>query len=482
MFWTDGEAIGVFVTDLIDFWARCQPLHPAVVLPNSVITYGALSRAVGGARARIKALGLDPGRPVAVCVDHPGKMLAVALALMSAGYVAAPVNRSHLPHLKAAGVSALLHMEGPGEASVRNVRVADDWFTAPPAPGAAAGGQRRAIFFTSGSTGVPKATVFDFVAQSDWYAYYTSIVSGVSWSRAVILPGLGSGYGFRASCMALMQGRAACYANAPAAVYGLLSNFRAELIIASTQQAAELIRFDDPSPGALDHLAAVWIGGAVLHPDLLRGLRAKLCRRVVSVYGSTEGSIPAFAPDMLAIEHIEGAVGFIAPWADVEVVSDDQTPLPPAQEGAIRYRTRAHAAALGERPASDAWFYPGDLGRITPEGVLCIAGRTDDRLNLGGVKVSADQLDLLLRAHPDVEDGAVCALPGADGVDRLWAGARLAPGVDPEALRAHLQAEVFKLPLAGLKPIAAVPRTAEGKTMRNQLRALLAAARDGSGS
>ncbi|MDB5594178.1 MAG: acyl-CoA synthetase [Hyphomicrobiales bacterium] len=464
----------MFISDWIEFWARCQPLHPAVVTPERVITYSVLANAIGSVRARIDTFGLDKSAPVAVFIDHPAKMLAVGLALVRSGYIAVPVSQSSLGHLKAAGISTVLAVEGGTPRELRRIQVEDDWLTGPaPARETDDTGRRQAIFFTSGSTGVPKAPIFDFLAQSQWSLYYSSLVAGISWSRVIVRPGLGSGFGFRSSCMALMQGRTACYANSPAAVFGLLSTFRAELIIASTQQAADLINYDDRSPGPLDSLQAIWVGGALLHRELLAQLRAKLCRRVISAYASTEGSIAAFAPDMYAVESIPGAVGYVAPWAQIEVVDSEDRVLRPGAEGIVRYRTEVHAKTLRSGAGTQDWFYPGDVGAVTAEGIVCIYGRTDDRLNLGGVKSSAESLDFRLCGLPEVKDGAVCALPDARGVDVLCVAVVPARSCDKETFRLRLASEIFKLPVERVDFVNSIPRTAEGKVMRNELRATL---------
>jgi acyl-coenzyme A synthetase/AMP-(fatty) acid ligase len=467
--------IVVFISDVIEFWARCQPLHPAVVMPNSVITYSGLASAINSVRARIETCGLDKSAPVAVFIDNPAKMLAVTLALIRSGYIAAPVSPSGLTHLKMAGIGTVLSMGVGVPRDLRNIPVEDNWFTGPaPTRETDDTGRRQAIFFTSGSTGVPKAPIFDFLTQSQWYLYYTSLAAGVAWSRVIVRPGLGSGFGFRSSCMAFMQGRTACYANSPAAVFALLSNFRAELIIASTQQAADIVNYDDRSPGPLDSLQAIWVGGALLHPELLAQLRAKLCRRVISAYASTEGSIAAFAPDMYAVEHIPGAVGYVAPWAQFEIVDSEDRVLPSGTEGVVRYRTEVHTQTSHSSgaPAQD-WFYPGDVGAVTAEGILCIYGRTDDRLNLGGVKSSAESLDFRLCGLPEVKDGAVCAMPDARGIDLLYVAVVPARSFDQETFRLQLATEIFKLPVEQVRLVDRIPRTAEGKVMRNELRMTL---------
>ena len=60
----------------------------------------------------------------------------------------------------------------------------------------------------------------------------------------------------------------------------------------------------------------------------------------------------------------------------------------------------------------DGWFYPGDLGSLAPDGLLRIAGRADEVINLGGEKISPETLEEQVRLIHGVADVAAFALPG----------------------------------------------------------------------
>ena len=65
------------------------------------------------------------------------------------------------------------------------------------------------------------------------------------------------------------------------------------------------------------------------------------------------------------------------------------------------------------------WWYPGDLGHLTAEGLLCVAGRTGEVINQGGNKVSAAVLEEVLLACRGVKDAGVCGVANM-GTIELW--------------------------------------------------------------
>ncbi|HEX8199958.1 MAG TPA: AMP-binding protein, partial [Isosphaeraceae bacterium] len=107
-----------------------------------------------------------------------------------------------------------------------------------------------------------------------------------------------------------------------------------------------------------------------------------------------------------------------------------------------------------------------------------VLGRVDDTMNLGGIKVSAVEIERVLDGHPHVrESAAVTARPAAGGPERLVAHVvAVRPDLEAGALRDALQ----ELINARLNPlfrlgevvlVAELPRTASGKLMRRLLRA-----------
>ena len=122
-----------------------------------------------------------------------------------------------------------------------------------------------------------------------------------------------------------------------------------------------------------------------------------------------------------------GAVGFVLPGMEVEIVDDADMPLLAGQEGVVRIRSPYGATEYLEDPDEsarvflDGWFYPGDLGRLTADNMLVITGRETNVVNIGGEKVNPEKLEEILLDHPDVMQAAIIAMPNELGVNDICA-------------------------------------------------------------
>src|SRR5881397_4033053 len=114
------------------------------------------------------------------------------------------------------------------------------------------------------------------------------------------------------------------------------------------------------------------------------------------------------------IAGIPDAVGFVVPEVKVEIVDASDALLPVGAEGFVRVQT-PFSSALAPGADSKKWYYPGDIGWLTDNGVLCIAGRREDVLNRGGVKLATTEFEEFLCAAPSVRDAGVCSVKGEAG-------------------------------------------------------------------
>lgn len=118
------------------------------------------------------------------------------------------------------------------------------------------------------------------------------------------------------------------------------------------------------------------------------------------------------------------------------------------------------------------YVYSSDEAYIDPDGDIILLGRKGDVINVGGKKVSPEEIENVARQHPSVAD---C---GCIGVDDATTGQapklfiQLEPGCEfnVRELSAFLSArlEQFKLP-KHIEQIDAIPRTFNGKLLRRKL-------------
>lgn len=467
------------VVDMVFHWARIDPHRPAIILPELITTFAGLADAVDSISNRIDQLGLDPSEPVAASIANPTLSVAVVFALQRSGFSAAPASRWLIKHLQPNGIKNLIYdVEGFIASGGRNIRFDNSWLPASPSKGRAwrrrLVGDVNTILFTSGTTGLPKKFVQSRRGLDERVALRTTV--DYMGKSVLVAPGLASAFGFNRTCEVLHAGKTACYAPTPEAMLHLIGLFRIDALVGTPQQVLGLAQLKELRPDLpVDSLQTVLMGGAMIGRDGMRRIRAALCRNIISVYASSEAGAAAVAPFDL-IEAVAGAVGFVAPWADVEIVDGAGIPLPAGREGSIRYRTPqflASAMATGVA-GTDPWFYPGDVGRLTEDGILCFTGRTSDVINIGGVKVSSRRIEEVLETMEEVREAAACGVEDASGMEKLWVAVVASGPVDADALKAKAKAHPdIGNNLSELFVVSELPRSDSGKVQKVRLKELM---------
>ena len=127
---------------------------------------------------------------------------------------------------------------------------------------------------------------------------------------------------------------------------------------------------------------------------------------------------------------------------------------------------------------SNGWFATGDMGTITTEGRLQVAGRISEVINTGGEKVSPEQVEKILHNHSLVHEVAVIGVPDGEWGEKVVAYVVPEYPNNPPSLQQL--AELVKTTLAPwaapkeLKIIDSFPRTSISKIDRKALKAIYA--------
>jgi acyl-coenzyme A synthetase/AMP-(fatty) acid ligase len=153
-------------------------------------------------------------------------------------------------------------------------------------------------------------------------------------------------------------------------------------------------------------------------------------------YGSTEAGLTS--SKIISPTNVEDAsAGPPHDQVRVEIVDLENNPLPTDAEGIVRIRTKGQVSGyVGELVVNaeafqDGWFYPGDLGRMSG-GELYITGRSNDQLNIGGVKINAIAIDDALMSVSGVRDAICFANADTDALPALAALLVIAPKADAD--------------------------------------------------
>ncbi len=194
-------------------------------------------------------------------------------------------------------------------------------------------------------------------------------------------------------------------------------------------------------------------------------------------YGMTETGMILSNP--LEGERRRGAVGLPLPGVQIRLVDDEGEDVEREGEVLVRgegvfgeyWRRRAETQAAFE----DGWFRTGDVA-VFEEGSYRLLGRTSvDIIKTGGYKVSALEIEEVLRQHPRLVDCAVVGVPDDDWGERVSAAILVSPGepMDLTQLREWTKERlaVYKVPRSYLV-LDDLPRNALGKVTKNVVKEL----------
>jgi malonyl-CoA/methylmalonyl-CoA synthetase len=220
-------------------------------------------------------------------------------------------------------------------------------------------------------------------------------------------------------------------------------------------------------------------GSAALPVPLLERWRAVTGHVLLERYGMTEIGMALSNP--LAGPRRPGSVGQPLPGVEVRLVDERGSAVPDGTPGEIEVRGESVFREYWARPDAtreafrDGWFRTGDVA-VVEAGAYRILGRQSvDIIKTGGYKVSALEIEDVLRQHPDVRD---CAVVGV--ADEEW-GERVAVAVVPrsgegpglEGLREWAAEGLakYKLPTR-LRLVDELPHNAMGKVVKARVREL----------
>jgi acyl-CoA synthetase (AMP-forming)/AMP-acid ligase II len=130
------------------------------------------------------------------------------------------------------------------------------------------------------------------------------------------------------------------------------------------------------------------------------------------------------------------------------------------------------------RAFRNGWFYPGDIGSVTPEGMLIIRGREASVLNIGGDKVKPELVEDALTAFAGVDQAAAFTQKNDMDVPELWAAVVCRPDLDVGALQGHCERQLGQafVPRHFIR-VDSLPLSPAGKVDRHRLAELAKAGR-----
>jgi malonyl-CoA/methylmalonyl-CoA synthetase len=353
------------------------------------------------------------------------------------------------------------------------------------------GANRHAmIVYTSGTTGKPKGVV---TTHANIGAQVASLVEAWGWTPSdrllLVLPmhhvhgiinGLGSALAVNATCEVL-----------PVfdenAVWNRLASGEITVFTAVPTIYHRLIGAWENAHSPRQHAWASGVrkvrlmmcGSAALPVHVLERWREITGHTLLERYGMTEIGMALSNP--LEGERRPGSVGTPLPGVEVRIVDEAGVAVDAGTPGELEVRGPTVFKEYWQRPDEtakafrDGWFRTGDVA-VIENGSYRLLGRTSvDIIKTGGYKVSALEIEEVLRTHPAIAECAVVGIPDDEWGERVSAAVELRPTTalalaDLQAW-AKTQLAPYKVPRA-LQAVKALPRNAMGKVVKPDVAAL----------
>ena len=196
--------------------------------------------------------------------------------------------------------------------------------------------------------------------------------------------------------------------------------------------APERERFD------LSSLRVLQVGGAKLNPEPARRIRPTLGCQLQQVFGMAEGLLNYTRLDDPDEEIVETQGRPCSPDDEIRIVDAEGRDVPPGRARRIAGTRAVHHPRLLQRARAqrarihpDGFYRSGDIVRLSQRGNLIVEGREKDLINRGGEKISAEEIENLILAHPSVFNAAAVAMPDPVLGERTCAYVILRPGARP---------------------------------------------------
>ena len=348
--------------------------------------------------------------------------------------------------------------------------------------------RRALILYTSGTTGKPKGVV---TTHANLEAQITTLVEAWRWSAddhiLNILPlhhvhgiinvlscALWSGacceflprFGEQAVFDAFLRSGINVFMAVPTIYYKLIAHYRA-LPEAEQQRISEVLR----------GFRLMVSGSAALPVSVLEQWREISGHTLLERYGMTEIGMAISNP--YAGERRPGYIGQPLPGVSARLGNHAGSQVKAAQEGEeiqvrgdnvfLEYWGRPEATA--EAFTADGWFRTGDIA-VYHDGSYRILGRDSvDIIKSGGYKISALEIEEVLRTHPRIKECGVVGLPDPEWGEIIGASLITTDGpLDLEALDGWLRERLpgYKLPRRYLFQDD-LPRNVMGKVTKKEL-------------
>jgi acetyl-CoA synthetase len=518
-----------FAIDVVDVYAREVPEKRALVWCDDAghsrsFTFAELKAISDRTANYFRTLGIGKGDPVMLVMKGRYEFWFCMLALHKLGAVAIPATHMMKVHdityrIQQADIvmavcvadNDLLGYVDEAQAATGDILrhkviingrragwdsfedgldAAPETFQAPTGAAAPCLYDMMLLYFTSGTTGMPKMVGHNFtyplahiLTAKYWQCveddglHYTLADTG--WAKAV----WGKIYGQWLAGTAVFVYDYERFS--AAGVLDMATRHGVTTFCAPPTVYRFLIK-EDLSKYDLRNLHYCVTAGEPLNPEVYERFLEQTGIRLMEGYGQTELVVSAATWPWMTPK--PGSMGRPSPTYDIVLVGPEGVPVERGEEGEIAIRTTPgrplgifggylRDEALTTGVWHDGLYHTGDMAWEDEDGYLWFIGRADDVIKSSGYRIGPFEVESALIQHPAVVECAVTGVPDEDRGQVVKATVVLAKGYSPSPeLVTELQQHVknvtapYKYPRV-IEFAAQLPKTISGKIRRTEIRA-----------
>ena len=512
-----------FAFDVVDGLARRKGdklamLHVDRSGAERYFTFQDMSRYSSRAANYFQSLGIKRGDRVLLILKRHYQFWFAILGLHKLGAVALLASNQMMEHdlayrYEAAGISAVV-CTANGEVSWEAERAAaqfpgmvkimvdgcrqgwhdfdqefrlfsDEFIRAKDAP---AGEDLMLMFFTSGTTGFPKAAtqcykypLGHFITAKYWHCVDPEglhlTISDTGWAKAM----WGKLYGQWLNEAAVFVYDFDRFDASD--ILPMFAKYRITTFCAPPTMYRMLIK-QDLSQYDLSSVQHATIAGEALNPEVFHQFQKATGLSLMEGFGQSETTV--MIGNLVGMRPKVGSMGKPVPLYPVELVDPEGNPVPDGQVGEICIRAeRTDICGLfrgyyrSEESTSAAWhdglYHTGDTAWRDEDGYFWYVGRVDDLIKSSGYRIGPFEIESVIMELPYVLECGVSAAPDEVRGQVVKASIVLVPGTEgTEALKKEIQTYVKEHTAPYKYPRIIVfrdelPKTTSGKIIRNQL-------------
>ncbi len=351
------------------------------------------------------------------------------------------------------------------------------------------GQENMLCYFTSGTTGMPK------MVQHDYEYPLGHIFTAYFWQQ-VVDDGLhftmaetgwakcswGKIYGQWIAGTAIFaydyHGRFT-----PTDILPLIEKYRITTFCAPPTIYRFLVK-EDLSTYDFSSLCHCTTAGEALNSEIFNQFYQATGQKIYEGFGQTESTV--LLATFKTMQPISGSLGKPSPIYDIELIDDEENPVPNNTEGEISIKLRPHQYGLVSNYKNDAertefarggkYYHTGDLAMRDDNGIFWFVGRKDDIIKSSGYRIGPFEVESALMEHPSVLECAITGVPDPLRGQVVKATIVLTKGYVPsEELKKELQNYVKKVTAPYKYPriiefVESMPKTISGKIRRVEIR------------